>query len=372
MSTSRPTEFFSKQRRRLLDQADGLTTPEGIATDISSDTTQADPVVDYECPRPPVPMPTPTVLTAPRGTVPGFGDDAFDLHQLLAPSSSASTNQISDQLNFALEVAKCKPTFIYVAAAPASPAPATTTAPPHPSRSTTFAVPKAPPPPPRRPAGLRRPCPPPAPRTSLSASPASDGSSSDQLSDASTSSGKSITTSSARRYRQRTRDQRGDPNIKLILARLDQIEQRTSAAPSPAQPGAPIPAADTQCPPTLPPAPPAPALPTRTSTQDLAESLPSGAAPLPPSAVHLDSRAASSAAPHDAAPTPSRQLLDFPRGRPRSRDRSSPRRPRADYDSARSSSPRSPGRRRYPALTLPCVSMRGGLSIRLFSSTTWT
>jgi hypothetical protein len=77
---------------------------------------------------------------------------------------------------------------------------------------------------------LRRPCPPPAPRTSLSASPASDGSSSDQLSDASTSSGKSITASSARRFRQRTRDQRGDPNIKLILARLDQIEQRTSAA----------------------------------------------------------------------------------------------------------------------------------------------
>ena len=78
MSIPFPTEFFSKQRRRRK-QTDALTAPRGNVTDLGSNTPQANPVVDYECPRVTPPMPTPTVLTAPRGTVPGFGDDAFDL-----------------------------------------------------------------------------------------------------------------------------------------------------------------------------------------------------------------------------------------------------------------------------------------------------
>ena len=206
MSTPFPTEFFSKKRQRR-DQTDALTALRGNVTDAGSDTQQADPVVDYECPRATSPMPNPTVLTAPRGNVPGFGDDAFDNSQLSAPSASAPPNQISDQLLFALEVAKHKPTFIYVA----QPLVAAATAPlPPPPRSTTFAVPTAPLPPARRSIGTHRPYASPAPTPALSASPASDGSraSSDQLSDASTS-------SYARRIRQRNADRRHDPSFRL-------------------------------------------------------------------------------------------------------------------------------------------------------------
>ncbi len=175
MSTPMPTELFSK-KRLLLHEPDALTAPRGIVTDLGSDIPPADPLVDYVCPRAPPPMPNPTVLTAPRGIVPDFGGDALACSQLLATSASAHPYQIPEQMRFALEVAKLKSTFIYVAPSPAN----TTTMLPPPPRSTTFAIPTVPPPTARRSTSMIRPPAFIAPKTSPPASPASDGSSSVQ------------------------------------------------------------------------------------------------------------------------------------------------------------------------------------------------
>ena len=183
MSTNVPTEFFSKKRRQHHDPV-ALTALQGIVPDLSSTTTPADLVVDYECPRAPPTMPNPTVLTAPCGIEPDFGGEAYTIPQFATPSAYGHPDQIPDHMRFALEAAKLKSTFIYFGPSLAT----TTTALPPPPRSTTFAIPTAPPPTARRPTSLNRSPAVPAPRTALSASPASDGSSSDQLSDASTSS----------------------------------------------------------------------------------------------------------------------------------------------------------------------------------------
>ena len=96
------------------------------------------PVVDYVCPRAPPPMPNPTVLTAPRGIAPDFAGDAFAFSQLSTPSAYSEYDQLPEQTRFALEIAKLKPTFIYVAPSAAT----TTTALSLPPRSTTLRFPR--------------------------------------------------------------------------------------------------------------------------------------------------------------------------------------------------------------------------------------
>ena len=185
------TQLLSKKRKQRL-EPDALTSPRGIAPDSVSDAQTVAFPVDYEGPREPPPMPHHTALTAPRGIAPDCAGDAF------AYSAPAPPDQNAEQLRLILEASANKSTFIYVAPSQAVQAAAL----PLPQRSSTFAVPTAPPRVARRPPTTSRLSTAPAPNIALLASPASDASSSDQLSDASTSSAQS-TRSAQRRIRVR-------------------------------------------------------------------------------------------------------------------------------------------------------------------------